>query len=48
VLGLVLEPGPVLGPEPGLEQHKLPRAMPPMLEVTPKLLASVSFIPPDK
>jgi hypothetical protein len=44
--GLELEPG--LEPEPGLEQHKLPEAMPAMLELSPKLLDSVSFIPPNK
>jgi len=49
-----LAPVPGLGLAPGLEPglvrvpvwHKLPRAMPAVLESNPKLLASVSFLPP--
>jgi len=48
VLEPELELASVLEPGPGLEQHKLPGAMPPILELFPKLLDSVSFIPPNK
>jgi len=47
-LGLVpgLEPGLVRVPVP--VWHKLPQAMPAVLESNPKLLAYASFAPPEK